>query len=75
MPEFFNVYIPPRYLRSSSDSSTLQIPCLRTKTYGQGSFAYQGPTTWNDLPFDLRHKDSMFTFKSALNTHLFHDPT
>ena len=25
--------------------------------------AYQGPASWNDLPFDLRHKDSLSTFK------------
>ena len=35
------------------------------------SFAYQEPAIWNDLPFDLRHKDSLSTFNSALKTHLF----
>ena len=75
MSELVNVYIPSRCLRSSSDSCTLTIPCVRTKTCGQRSFAYQGPATWNDLPFDLRHKDSLSTFKSALKTHLFHQLT
>ena len=75
MSELVNVYIPSRCLRSSSDSRTFTIPCVRTKTCGQRSFAYQGPVTWNELPFDLRHKDSLFTFKRALKTHLFHHLT
>ena len=75
MSEFVNVYTPSRCLRSSSDSRTLTVPCVRTKTCGQRFFAYQGPATWNELPFDLRHKDSLSTFKSALKTHLFHHLT
>ena len=63
MSELVNVYTPSRCLRSLSDSRTLTVPCVRTNTYGQRSFAYQGPATWNDLPFDLRHKDSQSTFK------------
>ena len=45
------------------------------KICGQRSIAYQGPPTWNYLPFDLRHKDSSSTFKSVLKTHLFHQLT
>ena len=70
MSELVNVYTPSRCLRSSSDSHTLTIPCVRTKTCGQRSIAYQGPATWNKLPFDLRHKDSLSTFKSALKIQL-----
>ena len=65
-----NEYIPAWSLCSSSDSHTLKIPCVRTKMCGQLSFADQGPATWNELPFDLRHKDSLSTFKSSLKTHL-----
>ena len=75
MSELVNVYTPSRCLCSSSDSRTLTVPCVRTKTCGQRSFAYQGPATWNELPFDLRHKDSLSTFKSALKSHLFHHLT
>ena len=75
MLELVNVYIPSRCLRSLSDSRTLTIPYVKTKICGQRSFAYQGPATWNELPFDLRHKDSLSTFKSALKTHLFHHLT
>ena len=42
MSELVNVYTPSRCLRSSSDSRTLTISCVRTKTCGQRSFAYQG---------------------------------
>jgi len=68
MSEFVNVYIPSRSLRSSSDSSTFTISCVRTKTCGQRSFAYQRPATWYDLLVDLRHANSLSTFKSALKT-------
>ena len=72
MSERVNVYTPSRCLRSS-DSRTLTNPCVRTKTCGQHSFAYQGPATWNDLKFDLRHKVSLSTFKIAFQKlHRFH---
>ena len=71
MSELVNVYTPSRCLRSSSDSRTLTVPCVRTKTCGKCSFAYQRPDTWNELPFDLRHKDSLSTFKSALRLIFF----
>ena len=74
MSELVNVYIPSRCLRSSSDSRTLTIAFVRTKVRRR-SFAYQRPATWNELPFDLRHKDSLSTFKGALKTYLFHHLT
>ena len=72
MSGLVNVYIPSKCLRSLSDSRTLTIPYVKTKICGQLSFAYQEPATWNDLPFHLRHTDSLSTFKSTLKTHLFH---
>lgn len=30
----------------------------KTKTYGQQSFSYQAPWTWNKLPISLHHADS-----------------
>ena len=56
MSKFVNVYIPFRCLCSLSDSRILKFLFGRTKTYEQHSFAYQGPSTWNDRPFDRRHK-------------------
>ena len=55
--------------------SYLKISCVRTKTCGQRFFDYQRPASCKDLPFDLKHKDSLCTFTNALKTHLFHHPT
>lgn len=42
------------------------------KHFGQCSIAYQGPTTWDELPFSVRHSNStVFFFFSNLKTHLF----
>ena len=68
MSELVNVYTPSRCLRSSSDSRTLTIPCVRTKTCGQRSFAYQGPATWNELPFDLRQRFTVHFQKCFKNS-------
>ena len=71
MSEFVNVYIPSRRTRSSADSHTLKIPCVRTKICGHRSFAYQRPTTSNDLLFALRHKNSLSAFKSVFENSSF----
>ena len=66
-----HVYTPARSLRSSSDNRILIVSKVKTKSYGQRSFAHQGPATWNELPIEIRHKDTVVPFKSALKTHLF----
>ena len=71
LSDLTHVYTPARYLRSSSDTRILIIPTMKMKSYGQRSFAYQGPVTWNELPAVLRHKDTVISFKRALKTHLF----
>ena len=71
LSKLVHIYTPSRSLRSSSDTRLLRIPSVRTKTYGQRSFSYQSPTTWNTLPAPLRHSDSLTSFKTSLKTHLF----
>ena len=71
LSELIHAYIPTRQLRSSSDTRLLKIPYVRTKTYGERSFSFQAPTKWNRLPYNLRHTDSLPSFKSGLKTHLF----
>ena len=71
LSELVQIYTPSRPLRSSSDTRLLCIPSVRTKTYGQQSFSYQAPTTWNNLPAPLRHTESVTSFKTSLKTHLF----
>ena len=71
LSQLLNIYTPSRQLRSSGDTRIFKIPCVRSKTFGQRSFSYQGPTTWNELPFSVRHSNSTDTFRSNLKTHLF----
>ena len=66
-----HVYTPARSLRSSSDTRILSTPNVKLKSYGQRSFAYHGPTTWNSLPLALRYQQESDCFKQALKTHLF----
>ena len=39
-----SVYTPSRYLRSFSDTRTLRIPFIKTKSFGQRAFSFSGPT-------------------------------
>ena len=55
-----------KQITPSEGLHNLTFPCVRTKTCALRSFAYQGPATWNELPFDLTDKDSLSTFKKAL---------
>ena len=71
LSDLLSVYTPARTLRSSSDQRSLCVPVTRTKSFGQRTFAFSGPTTWNTLPRDLRHSQSLSAFKTSLKTHLF----
>ena len=68
---FTNSSTPTRHLRSSSDTRTLRIPFIKTKSFGQRAFSFTGPTQWNLLSCGLRHSESSPAFKTALKTHLF----
>ena len=48
-------------------------PRVNTKTFGERSFSYAGPSVWNSLPQTLRHSDSTSSFKAALKTYLFNN--
>ena len=65
------VYSPSRQLHSSSDSGTLRIPHIKTKTFGHHSFSHAVPSNWNSLPHEIRHIQSTTAFKTVLKTHLF----
>ena len=67
---------PPKRLGSNktveaSDTRTFITPRVNTKTFGERSFSYAGPSVWNNLPQTLCHSDSACSFKAALKTHLF----
>ena len=64
-------YTPARQLWFASDTRTFVTPCVNTKTFGERSFSYAGPSVWNNFPQTLRHSDSTSSFKAALKMHLF----
>jgi len=72
-PEYLQVYCQPmstvasRRLRSA-DSGRLAVPRTRT-SYGDRSFAVQGPRSWNSLPAELRTSDfGLDMFRRKLKT-------
>eukprot|EP00745_Piridium_sociabile_P025212 TRINITY_DN39921_c0_g1_i18.p1 TRINITY_DN39921_c0_g1~~TRINITY_DN39921_c0_g1_i18.p1 ORF type:complete len:291 (-),score=25.65 TRINITY_DN39921_c0_g1_i18:34-906(-) len=71
LSDILNIYAPPRQLRSSADNRMFCIPTVRTKSIGERSLVFQGPTIWNNLPQNIRYSVSKDSFKSALKTHLF----
>ena len=70
MSDLLLPYQPSRTLRSSG-TGLLEVPKVRTKTYGEASFYYYGPRLWNSLPEDLRAAETVDIFKGRLKTHLF----
>ena len=71
LSDLTHLYTPARSLCSSSDTRILSTPNVKLKSYGQRSFAYYGPNTWNSLPLTLRYEQESDCFKRALKTHLF----
>ena len=64
-------YTPARQLRSSTDTRVLRKPRVISKSYGERTFSHFGPTTWNNLPYVIRHSKSRDSFCNRLKTHLF----
>ena len=59
-------------LRNSDDTPLLNSPSLKSRiTLGDRSFKYAGPKLWNELPRDIRHANTVHSFKRLLKTHLF----
>ena len=71
LSDLTHVYTPARSLCSSSDTCILSTPNVILKSYGQHSFAYHDPTTWNSLPLSLRYQQKSDCFKRVLKTHVF----
>jgi hypothetical protein len=69
--QLLSVYSPSRQLRSSSDSRTLAVPRVRSKTFGERTFSFNAAKQWNSLPVQLRHSSSLASFKRGLKTYLF----
>ena len=72
LSDLTHVYTPSRSLRSSSDTCILSTPNVKLKSYGQRSFAYHGPSTWNSLPLGLRYQQESDCFKQTFeNSSVF----
>ena len=76
-PEYLReLLIKPQRLRntrSSNDETLLFIPRKNLVTYGERSFEYFGPLTWNSIPRCIRETVSTPIFKRQLKTHLFNE--
>jgi hypothetical protein len=68
--ELIQEYKPARNLRSV-DSARLNVPHVKTVTYGDKSFRKAAPLLWNNLPERIRTVQCVKTFKTTLKTHLF----
>ena len=60
-----------RGLHSEEDTSKLEVPRTRKKTFAARSFSVLGPTLWNNLPSKLCKITSYITFKKQLKTYKF----
>ena len=48
-------------------SNILQIPAVRTTTYGKNSFRYAAAVLWNNFPENFRQTNNFNHFKSLLS--------
>eukprot|EP00745_Piridium_sociabile_P025209 TRINITY_DN39921_c0_g1_i13.p1 TRINITY_DN39921_c0_g1~~TRINITY_DN39921_c0_g1_i13.p1 ORF type:complete len:259 (-),score=29.46 TRINITY_DN39921_c0_g1_i13:146-922(-) len=71
LSDILNIYAPPRQLRSSADNRMFCIPTVRTKSIGERSLVFQGPTIWNNLPQNIKYSTKSFGERSLA----FHGPT
>ena len=54
---------------------SMKIPLFKRKYSGQRSFSYQGPVTWNNLLFSIRHTQTDSSFKSHWKPTCFPKPS
>ena len=73
LSELFQVYVPSRDLRSSSDKRVFRLPHFKRQRLGGRAFSYAAAANWNSLPQPIRDSESLDVFKSVLKTHLFNE--
>ena len=61
----------PKRSRLVLQARVAEVLFFPTASFGERSFSFCAPKIWNSLPFDIRHKPSAASFKSALKTYLF----
>ena len=67
--QLLSVYTPSRHLRSSSDTRTLRIPFIKTKSFGQRAFSFTGNGI--DYFMDSGTLNLLLHLKQHLKPHLF----
>ena len=72
LKELLTPYVPSRTLRSSSDK-LLNVPATHYVETSKRAFGVRAPHEWNKLPTELRSKDTVNSFKSALKTYLYRE--
>ena len=70
LKELIVPYQPTRAL-CSQHSGLLVVPKVSKSRVGARAFSYQAPLLWNHLPVSIREADTIYTFKSRLETFLF----
>ena len=60
-------YEPSRNLRSQNQL-LLEIPNYKT-TVARRSFSFQAPKIWNDIPIEIKSKNSLASFKKSLKNY------
>ena len=66
--DLISKYSPSRNLRSGNLS--LLIECKVNRGWGERSFAFAAPHTWNSLPLDIRQASTLNIFKKKLKSFL-----
>jgi len=70
--ELITLKRPSRYNLRSTGELLLQHPGYKSlRTLGDRSFQVAAPSLWNNLPHEIRHADSLSSFKKLLKTFLF----
>ena len=63
LSDLLELYTPSRTLHSSADTRIFRIPKSRKRFQGQRAFSFIGPSIWNNLPFSVRHIQTLSAFK------------
>ena len=69
--DLLELYTPSRTLRSSADTCNFHILNRCKRFQRQRAFSFIGSSIWSNLPFSVRHAQTLSAFKSQLKTHLF----
>ena len=70
LSDLLTVYQPTNSLRSEN-KRLLDVPRVRTKTFGHRTFSYSASIAWNNLPEEIRLCHDYTSFRTYLKTYLY----